>query len=41
MLKRLPTGGYHVSNTHIIEAISFCTSMSEQEPLKYLHSFVG
>lgn len=41
MLKRLPAGGYHVSNRHINEANPFWTSMSEQEPLEYLDSFVG
>lgn len=41
MLKRLPAGGYHVRDRHIIEVIPFCTSMSEQEPFEYLDSFVG
>jgi len=34
VLKRLPAGGYHVSNRCIIEAIPFCTSMPEQQPLE-------
>lgn len=41
VLKRLPAGGYHVGNRCIIEAIPFCASMPEQQPLEYLDSFVG